>query len=133
MPSPFLRRSVSKKPKKTRKAQREAPLHKKSSMLRAHLSPELREEYGVRSVRVRVGDTVRVLRGSYKGVEGKVIRVYPEEGRIAIEGVTRQNARGDSVPIKIHASNLVVTKLNLDDKLRKEKLEALKSRVSGGG
>ena len=127
----FLRRSVSKKPRKVRKAQREAPLHKKSSAVRAHLSPELRKEYGVRSVRVRVGDTVKVMRGSYKGVEGKVIKVFAEEGRVAIEGLTRQNARGDSVPVKIHASNLMVTKLNLDDKLRREKLEALKSRVGG--
>ena len=124
--------SVSKKPRKVRNWQRNAPLHKKSSWVKAHLSPELRKEYGVRSIRVRVGDTVRVMRGAHKGIEGKIIKVFPEEGRVAIEGLTRQNARGESVPIKIHASNLMVTKLNLDDKLRKQKLEELKARVSGG-
>lgn len=124
--------SVSKKPRKVRGQQRNAPLHKKSSWVKAHLSRELGEEYGVRSLRVRVGDTVRVVRGSHKGIEGKVTKVFPEEGRVMIEGLTRQNARGDNVPIKIHASNLVITKLNLDDKLRKKHLEELKSKASGG-
>ena len=125
------RRSVSKKPRKARRAQREAPLHRKSSSLKAHLSPELRGEYGVRSVRVRVGDSVRIVRGAYRGVEGKVLRVYPGEGRVTVEGLTRQNARGDNVPIKIHSSNLIITKLSLDDKLRKEKLESLRARAGG--
>mgnify|MGYP001772672218 CR=1 FL=1 len=100
--------------------------------LGAHLSEELRREYGLRSIRVRVGDVVKVVRGSYRGVEGKVIRVYPEEGRIAIEGLTRQNSRGESVPVKVHASKVLVVKLNLDDKLRREALEARKGQRGGG-
>lgn len=104
----------------------------RGSTLHAHLSDELRREYGVRSLRVRTGDVVKVLRGSYRGVEGKVIRVYPEEGRLAIEGLTRQNSRGESVPVKIHASKVMITKLNLDDKLRRQKLEELKARKVGG-
>ena len=120
---------VSKRPRKVRNAQRRAPIHRASSALGAHLSLDLRVEYGIRSVRTRVGDSVKVLRGAYRGVEGKVIRVYRREGRVAIEGLTRQNARGDNVPVKVHASNLLITRLNLDDKLRKEKLG---SHVGGG-
>ncbi|MCI4461179.1 MAG: 50S ribosomal protein L24 [Thaumarchaeota archaeon] len=101
--------------------------------LSAHLSDELSSEYGIRSLRVRVGDVVKVMRGSYKGVEGRVLRVYPKEGRLAIEGLNRQNSRGESVPIKVHASKVMLIRLNLEDKLRREKLESLKSRASGTG
>ena len=37
--------------------------------------------------RARKGDTVRVLSGKDKGREGKVLRVYPEEDRVLVEGV----------------------------------------------
>ncbi|MGC8556207.1 MAG: 50S ribosomal protein L24 [Conexivisphaera sp.] len=100
--------------------------------LSAHLADDLAEEYGLRSIRVRVGDVVKVVRGSYRGVEGKVLRVYPEEGRLAVEGLTRQNSRGENVPVKVHASKVIVTKLNLDDKIRRERLESLKSKKAEG-
>lgn len=122
---------VSKRPRKVRNAQRRAPIHRASTALNAHLSLDLKMEYGIRSARMRVGDSVKILRGAYKGVEGKVMRVYRDEGRVAVEGLTRQNARGDNVPVKVHASNLMITRLNLDDKLRKEKL-ASHSHVEGG-
>jgi len=116
-------RIVPYKPRTVRRAQLQAPHHIKSKFVSAHLSKELREKYGRRSVRVRPGDTVKVVRGDYKGVQGKVLKVFPEEGRVTIEGLTREKVRGDSVPVKIHASNLIVVSLNLDDKKRKEKLE----------
>jgi large subunit ribosomal protein L24 len=116
---------VSSKPSKSRKRVLDAPLHKKSKWVRAPLSKELRNTYQVRNVRVRVGDTVKVMRGTYKGLEGKVTRVYVKEGRLAIEGLTRQTSRGRTVPIKVHASKVMVVGLNLDDKIRKERLEAL--------
>jgi len=99
--------------------------------LNAHLSEDLVKEYGIRSVRVRTGDVVKVLRGSYRGVEGKVIKVYLDEGRVAVEGLTRQNSRGENSPVRIHASKVLVTRLNLDDKVRREALEAIKSRKTG--
>ena len=33
------------------------------------------------------GDTVQVLSGDDKGKRGKVLRVYPKTGRVAVEGV----------------------------------------------
>lgn len=57
------------------------------------------------------------------GVEGKVTGVDLEMGTITIEGVTREKIAGGTVNVKIHSSNVLVTTLNLDDKLRKRKLE----------
>lgn len=90
----------------------------RNKALRATLSPELREKYGVRSIRVRKGDLVKVMRGDYKGVQGKVTEVYPKLGRIAIEGLMRKKVNGQEVPIKIHPSKVMVVELNLEDKLR---------------
>jgi large subunit ribosomal protein L24 len=98
-----------------------APLQRRT--LRAHLAKELRTKYSTRSVRVRKGDTVKVLRGEYSGVEAKVTTVDPRSGRLSIEGVTREKIAGGTAPIRIHASKVFVTALNLDDPWRKKTLE----------
>jgi len=89
----------------------------------AQLSPELRERHGRRSVRPRVGDTVRIVRGEFKDIEGKVTRVDSDTGAVMVEGVTREKLKGGTSPVPIHSSNVVITTLVLVDKLRKKKLE----------
>lgn len=87
------------------------------------LSPELRERHGRRSVRPRVGDTVKIMRGEFNNVEGKVTKVIASEGTLNIEGVTHEKIAGGNAPIPIHSSNVMVTSLNMSDRLRKKKLE----------
>jgi len=36
---------------------------------------------------VAKGDTVRVIRGEHRGKEGKILRVYPKQYRVVVEGV----------------------------------------------
>ena len=91
--------------------------------MRAHLSEDLREEYGKRSVRVNVGDTVEVQRGDYAGETGEVITVDLKAAVVHVEDVTQEKADGEEVPRPLDASNLLVTKLNLEDDLREERLE----------
>ena len=38
-------------------------------------------------LRLRVGDTVRVIAGKDKGKEGKITRVLPTDGKVVIEGL----------------------------------------------
>ena len=116
---------VSSKARNQRKMRANAPAHIKIQMLSSHLSADLQKEYGKRSARVCLGDTVMVLRGGedIRGVEGKVIGVMTDEGRITIEGVTINQADNTAVARPIHASNVVITKLNLDDAWRKDALK----------
>lgn len=116
---------VSSKARNQRKMRANAPAHIKRNMLSSHLSADLQKEYGKRSARVCLGDTVMVLRGGedIRGVEGKVIGVMTDEGRITIEGVTINQADNTAVARPIHASNVVITKLNLDDAWRKDALK----------
>ena len=115
---------VSSKARTQRKAAANAPTHVKRKMLSAHLSKDLSKQYGRRSARVCVGDTVLVARGAegVRGVEGKVIAVMTGTGHVTVEGITINQADGTSVARPVHASNLVITKLNLDDAWRKDAL-----------
>jgi large subunit ribosomal protein L24 len=87
------------------------------------LSTELRERHGKRTIRPRVGDTVKIVRGEFKDIEGKITKVDPSEGVVNVEGVTREKLKGGTAPVPIPSSNLVVTGLVLEDKQRKKKLE----------
>lgn len=93
--------------------------HLKERLLRSTLSGELRERHGRRNVRVVAGDTVKVVRGEYNGIEGKVEKVNTGRGSLAIEGIQREKVRGGNVKVEINSSNVVITDLDLDDKYRK--------------
>jgi len=113
---------ASYQPRKQRKLLYNAPMHRLPKLMSAHLSPELREKYKRRSFPVRVGDRVKILRGEFKGVEGKVTGVDRERQMIYVENVTIKKADGSSVPRSIHVSNVMITELNLDDEYRKKAL-----------
>jgi large subunit ribosomal protein L24 len=89
------------------------------------LSTELREKYKRRTVRPREGDSVKIIRGEFKGIEGKITKVLPQEGTLNVEGITREKQKGGTSPVPIHSSNVVVTAVVLDDKTRKSKLEGV--------
>ena len=74
-------------------------------------------------MRPRVGDSVRIVRGEFRNIEGKVTKVLPKEGRVNVEGVTREKIKGGSVPVPIDSSKVVITALSLEDKMRRKKLE----------
>ena len=99
------------------------PSHLRDSRIGSTLSDNLREQYGSRSCRLVKGDSVRVLRGEYSGIEGKVEKVNTQKGTLSIEGIQREKVKGGNVKVQIHSSNLIITGLNLDDKYRKNKLQ----------
>ena len=92
--------------------------HKRDKFLGANLSENLREQHSRRSMRVIKGDTVRILRGEYVGIEGKVEKVNTEKSTLSIEGVQREKIRGGNVKVQIHASNVQIISLNTDDEYR---------------
>ena len=116
-------KATPRKPSTVRKRWFNAPLHRRRKYLSAPLSPELRAEYGTRSLPVRKGDTVVVLKGDWKMKEGKVTRVDTKRMRIYIEGLTRERMDGSTIPIPIRPWNVMITKLDLSDPWRKRILE----------
>lgn len=92
--------------------------HKRDKFLGANLSVNLREQHNMRSMRVIKGDTVRILRGEYAGIEGKVEKVNTVRSTLSIEGVQREKIRGGNVKVQVHASNVQIISLNTDDDYR---------------
>jgi large subunit ribosomal protein L24 len=115
-------RVISELPRKQRKARYTAPSHMKSKFLNAPLSEDLSEQYKKKTLRVIKGDTVKVTRGDYAGDEGLVDAVDTRKSKIVVHGVSITKADGTEVPRLIDASNVQITKLNLKDKRREEKL-----------
>jgi large subunit ribosomal protein L24 len=109
-----------KNPRKQRKMLFTAPAHLRHKLMAAPLSKELAASKGVRSLSVRKGDTVRILRGDNKGFEGKVSRVDPRAYRIYVEGLTREKVDGTNIFISVHPSKVQIRTLNLDDRWRKD-------------
>ncbi len=110
-------------PRKQRKLLFNAPAHIRYKMFSAPLSASLRASYGIRSLPVRMGDTVRVMRGDRKGLEGKVSKVDRSKYRINVDGITREKVDGTAIQIPIHPSKVMLTNLNLDDKWRRDALK----------
>ncbi len=123
---------ASSKARVQRRNQANASAHVKRKMLSAHLSDELRAKYGVRTARVCKGDTVVVVRGNadIRNIEGKVVGVYTGTGRVAIDGITIAQADGTAAERPIHASNLVITKLNTEDQWRVDALSRKSKEAS---
>ncbi|HDD59880.1 MAG: 50S ribosomal protein L24 [Thermoplasmata archaeon] len=116
----------SSHPRKQRKFLYNMPKHLARHTFTVRLDPEKYGDVPVKRVVVRKGDTVKIIRGGLKGHEGKVLKVSLKKRRLTVEGATLQKPDGKLVARWIHPSNVVITKLDLSDPLRKEKFKMLK-------
>ncbi len=119
-------------PGKQRKALYEADLRMQGKNMAAPLSKELRTKHGVRSLSVRVGDTVKVLRGDYVGKSGNVNQVDRKRNKVYIQGVMRKKTDGKEAFLGFRPSNVMITNIDMKDKKRiKKKTTSTKTLASG--
>ena len=118
----------SKQPRKQRKYRYNAPLHKKHKFLSANLSKELRKKYGKRSLPLRKGDEVLVMRGSFKKKKAKVQNIINR--KVLLEGIQRTKKEGTKVPVFFNPRALQIVSLNLEDKKRLEDLKKEEKKTS---
>ncbi|KAI9637980.1 putative structural constituent of ribosome [Dioszegia hungarica] len=116
--------------RKSRKAHFAAPSGLKRKIMSSSLSKDLRGKHSARSMPIRKDDEVLIVRGKYKGREGKVTQVYRKKWVIHVERVHVEKSNAATVPIGIHPSNVVITSLKLD-KDRKAILERKGSKSAG--
>ena len=113
---------MSKQPRKQRKALYNAPAHTRGKHLSATLSKDLRADLGKRSLPLRTGDKVRVLRGDFKGHEGEVLTVDYGSYKVTVDEVTLSKPDGTATFLPVDPSNLVIIDADLkDDKRIKDK------------
>jgi large subunit ribosomal protein L24 len=108
---------VSKQPRKQRKRLYSLSLHSRHKLLAARLSKELREKYKIKSLSVRKGDRVKILRGDFKKVDGEVLEVDLKNQTISVQGVNITKADGSQINRPIRPTNVMLLKI-VEDKER---------------
>jgi len=120
----------SRQPRKQRKYLANAPLHKRHKFMSANLIKELRKKYGKRNFPVRKGDSVKIMKGEFKGKSGKLENIDLKYVRVTIGGIHRTKKDGTKINVYFHPSNLQIKELNLDDKKRLEAIQRKKIEAS---
>ena len=113
----------TKSPRKQRKRLYTASETQRYKRFSSHISPDLKKSHNIRSLPVRTGDTVRIMRGTQGGFEGKITRIDRKKFKVFVDGVTREKADGTTTPVPTHPSKIMITRLDMADKWRKRVLE----------
>lgn len=116
----------SKQKRKQVKYKANAPLHIIHKFLSSPLSKQLRQKHGKRSLPIRTGDEVLIMRGSFKKKKAKVISVDMKKTRVALENIQRTKKDGTKINVYFHPSTIQIQTLILDDKARIKSLEKSK-------
>lgn len=119
----------SKQPRKQRKFRAKAPLHIKKQFVSAGLAKSIRKNYVKKTIPIKKGDKVKIMRGNFAKKEGKVITVLLKIGKIEIEGIQTKKRDGSNANVRIQPSNVQIIELNLSDKKRLAKLKGEKKEV----
>lgn len=112
----------SKQPRKQRKYRAKAPLHIKQNFLSCNLSKDLRIKHERRNIPLRKDDKVKIMRGKFKGKQGKILEVNVKKSKVKVEGIQIKKMDGSKVNIWLQPSNLQIVELNLEDIKRSKRL-----------
>lgn len=113
----------SEDPSKQRKYRRNAPKHVEQKLVSANVHPELRDELDTRSIRVRTGDQIEVMRGDHSGKEGIVNEVDYDDQKIYASNITAERQNGTESQVPLRPSNVRIVAMNVDDQVRMEKFD----------
>jgi large subunit ribosomal protein L24 len=130
------------RPSKQRLALYKIKNHQVSKLMTVPLDKGLQEEWGVKRLPVRKDDFVRVVKGEFDGIEGKVLSVDKTVRKITIEECTLQKKDGSNYYVPISVANVLLTKFGMKkNKMdpwrqkmieRKQKLEEVAPSKKGG-
>ena len=102
---------IASKRRSQRKRQLGAPSSIKRRLMSCHLVKTLRDQYKIRSLPIKRGDEVKILKGKSKGKAGKVVQVYRKRNVIYVDKVNREKQNGQSVFLPIRPCHCVIEKL----------------------
>lgn len=117
---------VSVKARTQRRRLAEASIHQRRARTHAHVDSALVEKSKLalpRAIPVRKGDVVRIMRGNFRGKEGKVLSVDGRRGTVVIEGITIEKVDEKKVERPVHASNLLIVRMDETDPWRRRRFQ----------
>ena len=122
------RHEISSSRRVPRKRQLGACSSLKRKLMSCHLVKSLRDQYKLRSLPIKRGDEVKILKGKAKGKSGKVVQVYRKKNIIYVDKVNREKQNGQTVFLPIKPAYCVIEKLliNKDRTKTIEKRAAIK-------
>jgi len=94
-------------------------------------------------MKIKVGDTVKIITGKDKGKTGQVIKTLKQENKVVVDGIniikkhakpTRMNESGSIIEIEapIHVSNVkLVTKSEIKDAKKAKKTKIKEEKIEG--
>ncbi len=123
----------SSQARKQRKYRINAPLHIKHKFISATLSDELRKKFSRRSLPLRKGDDVEIMRGSFRGLKGTVERIELKKCKVYVDAAKRKKVSGAEVKVPLDPSNLRILTAKMDDKRRVKVVERKKIKAEGKG
>jgi len=110
----------STKPSKQRKARYQSALHAKNKLLGAHLAKKLKDQWNTRTLSLRKGDEVKIMRGKYSGKTGKVSKIDLKRLKVFVENVKRKKVSGEEAHVPFNPSNIMIINPVMDDEKRKK-------------
>jgi len=116
-------KTKTKNPGKQRKRVHDSFPHQRHKLFSAPLSKELRKKFQRRSLPLRIGDKVKVVKGSLKGTEGEVVKADLKNIKLYVDKVVSKKRDGTEVLKPIAPSNLIITEIDIRDKSRQKVLE----------
>src|SRR3989344_1718417 len=112
----------SVQPRKQRKYRHNAPLHVKQKLMHSHISTDLRKKHGKRSLGLRKGDSVMIMRGQFRKKTGKVEQIDLKKSIVYVSGIDITKKDGTKVRFPLQPSNLMITEIMMDDKKRQKSI-----------
>ncbi|MBU1045475.1 MAG: 50S ribosomal protein L24 [Candidatus Omnitrophica bacterium] len=113
----------SVQPRKQVKFRANAPNHIKRKFMGSPLDKALKEKYGRKTIEVRKGDEVKIMRGKFSGKQGKVGIVDVKNTRLQVEGIQRSKVGGEKMVTWFHPSKVKIIILDTSDNRRLRKAE----------
>jgi len=107
-----------------------APSHTRKVLISSHLSKDLRKKHGRRAFPLRKGDEVKIMIGKFKGKSGKVTEVNTYKLKVFVDGMQGTKKDGSKYNVPIDPSNLMITTLALEDKMRVKALSKTATPVA---
>ena len=120
------RHQIASKRRAQRKLQLGAPSSVKRKLMSSHLNKSLRDQYKIRSLPIKRGDEVKILKGKGKGKTGKVVQVYRKRNVIYVDKVQRDKQNGQTVFLPIKPSYFVIEKLLIN----KDRTKTIEKRAA---
>ncbi len=106
----------------------------RKKFLHVSLSKELRKKYGKRSITIKKGDTVKIMKGKFRKKQGKITQVDMKRLRVYAEGIQIKKQDGSKANVPLRIPNLQIVELNLEtrrgkisEKKKEEKVKEQKT------